>query len=130
LRAYQAAGEPVPALWTTLPLIALGFAVWQAIGLFQMRRFNRWFAIVFLGCWAIFLIWKAPVALRRPEVKLIPATVLFCVLIAFNLLSVWYLSRRSFREFAIQFVAEHDKEKHSRMMRKVAQKKILDDIRS
>jgi len=46
------------------------------------------------------------------------------------LLSVWYLSRRSFREFAVQFVTEYDKEKHSRMMQKVSQKKILDDIRS
>lgn len=75
------------------------------------------------------LMWNATVALRRPTVKLLPAVVLFSVLVAFNLLSAWYLSRRTFREFSVQFVAERDKEKHSRMMQKVSQKRILDDIR-
>jgi hypothetical protein len=49
--------------------------------------------------------------------------------VALNLLSAWYLYRRSFREIAVQFVAERDKEKHSRMMQKISQKKILDDLR-
>jgi len=128
-KAYQA-GEPVPWIWTILPLVALGFVVWQTVGLVRLRRFHRWFAIVFFSCWTVTLVWNATIVLRRPTVKLLPAIVLFSVLVAFNLLSAWYLSRRTFREFAVQFVAERNKEKHSRMMQKVAQKKILDEIRS
>lgn len=130
MKAYTAAGEPMPALWAILLLVAIGFVVWQTVGLIQLRRFNRWFAVVFFIWWAIALIWSSTIALRRPTVKLLPAIFIFSVLVAFNLLSAWYLSRRSFREFAIQFVAERDKEKRSRMMQKASQKKILDEIRS
>ena len=129
-RTYQAAGEPVPGLWSILPLVAVGFVVWQTVGLVRLRFFNRWFAVVFLVWWAIALIWNATIVLPRPTVKLLPASVFFSVLVAFNLLSAWCLSRRTFREFSVQFVAERDKEKHSRMMQKVSQKQILEDIRS
>jgi hypothetical protein len=54
----------------------------------------------------------------------------FSASVALNLLSAWYLSRRTFREFSVQFVAERDKEKHSRMMQKAAQKRMQDEIRS
>ena len=127
---YQAAGEPVPGLWSILPLVAVGFLVWQTVGLVRLRLFNRWFAVVFLVWWAIALIWNATIILPRPTVKLFPAIGLFSVLVTVNLLSAWYLSRRTFREFSVQFVAERDEEKHSRMMQKVSQKKILDDLRS
>jgi len=124
------AGEPVAVLWTILPLVAVGFVVWQTVGLVRLRLFNRWFAVVFLVWWAIALIWNATIILPRPTVKLFPAIGLFSVLVTVNLLSAWYLSRRTFREFSVQFVAERDEEKHSRMMQKVSQKKILDDLRS
>jgi hypothetical protein len=134
-RAYQAAGEAVPVLWTILPLVALGFVIWQTVGLVQLKRFNRWFAVVYFIWWAIALIWNSTAALLNPAVKPLPAIALFSVLVALNLLSAWYLSRQSFREFAVEFrverdkiLAERDKEKHSRMMQKVCQKKILDDV--
>ena len=126
-RAYQAAGEPVPVLWTILPLVATGFVIWQTVGLVQLRRFNRWFAVVFFIWWAIVLIWNSTIVLRLPTVKLLPAIVGFSVPVALSLLSAWYLSRRRFRECSVQFVAERDKEKHSRMMQKISRKKILDD---
>jgi len=47
------------------------------------------------------------------------------VLIAMNLFCAWYLSRRTFREFAVQFVAERERE----LMRIAAEKKTLDEIR-
>ena len=52
--------------------------------------------------------------------------VFFGPLLALNLSSVWYLSRRSFRDFAIQF----EKETHSRLMQKTAQKKVLDELKN
>lgn len=119
---YQAAGELVPALWGLLSFVAYGFAIWQTDGLIQLKRFHRWFAVV-LSTWSsAVLVWTATIELRRPTVKFIPAIVVFSVLIAFNLLSAWYLSRRSFREFAVQFVAEHRKERASSFAEEAAQK--------
>ena len=95
---------------------------WQTDGLIQLKRFHRWFAVV-LSTWSsAVLVWTATIELRRPTVKFIPAIVVFSVLIAFNLLSAWYLSRRPFREFAVQFVAEHRKERASSFAEKAAQK--------
>jgi hypothetical protein len=129
MNAYLAAGEPTPVFWFYAPLVAFGFVVWETVGLVRLRRFHRWFAVAFCTWWAIVLVWNSTIALRRPTVRLVPAILVFSVLVALNLLSAWYLSRRSFREFAVRFVAERDKEKHSRMMQKLSQKKILDDIR-
>lgn len=78
-----------------------------------MKRSNRWLAIAFFIWWALVLIWNSTTALRQPTVKLLPATLFFSVLVSFNLFSAWYLSRRSFREFAVKFVAERDTEKLS-----------------
>jgi hypothetical protein len=75
-------------------------------------------------------MWNATIALRRPTVRFLPAIIVFSVLIVLNLLSACYLSRRTFRDFAVQFVAECEAEKHSRMMQKAAQKRIQDEIRS
>jgi hypothetical protein len=125
-RAYQAAGEPVPVLWTFLPFVALGFVVWQTVGLVRLKRFHRWLAVIFFGWWSAILVWNATISLRQSTVKPLPAIVLFSVLIAFNLLSVWYLSRRTFREFAVQFVAE----RNSFLMQKTAEKRTRDEIRS
>jgi len=128
-KAYREAGEPIPVLWTTLPLIALAFVAWQTLGLVRLRRFHRWFAIVFFSSWSATLLWNANIVLRQPTAKLIPAIIAFSVLISLNLLSAWHLSRRFFREFAVQFVLEQKKERHSRLMQKAAQKKIRDEIR-
>jgi len=128
LSAYRAAGEPVPPPWDILPLLALGLSVWQTVGLVKLKRFNRWFAVVFCTWWAVALIWNATLALQRPGVKLLPVATFFSVLITFNLLSAWYLSRRRFREFAVEFVAERGRARHSPQMQELADNKILHDI--
>jgi len=110
-------------------ILAFTFVAWQAAGLSQMRRFNRWFAVVFFVWWSISLLWKSMTVLRVPTGKVITASLFISLLVALNLLSAWYLSRRSFREFAVQFVAERDKERNSRMMQEDAQTKLLDEIR-
>jgi hypothetical protein len=112
--ANQPAGAPLPPWLFYLPLLVFAFVVWQTVGLARLKRFNRWFAVVFFAWWAVALVWNATVALRSPTVKLLPATAFFSVLIGLNLSSAWYLSRRTFREFAVQFVAERAKEKQSR----------------
>ena len=125
---YQAAGEAVPALWYFLPLLACGFCIWQIVGLFQLRRFNRWFAVVFFLAWTTTMFGKYLV-FSGPLVK--PGRVLsfLSIIGIFNLVSAWYLARRSFREFAVRYVAEHKAERHSRLMQIAAQKNTLDEIR-
>jgi len=101
-RAYRAVGEPVPSLSEILRLLALGFSIWQTVGLVQLRPFHRWFAVVFCAWWAVALIWNATLALQSPTVKLLPAVAGFSTLITFSVLSAWYLSRRRFREFPLR----------------------------
>lgn len=58
--------------------------------------------------------------LQRP----VRAGVSVLVSCAVNVTIIWYLGRRKFRQFADEFVAEREKEKRSRMMQKVSEKKI------
>ncbi len=129
MKAYQAAGETIPMLWYNVEAVGFAVVAWLTVGLVQMRRFYRWFAVVFFVWWGIVLIWNARIVLHHPNVKPLRAALAFSLFVALNLSSAWYLCRRRFREFAVQFVAEHDKEKISRMMQKIAQEKVLDDIR-
>jgi hypothetical protein len=108
-----------------LGIIAVSFAIWQTIGLCQLKTFNRWFAVGFCGWHSAALVWNATVILPRPNVKLVSASILFTVLIGINALCIWYLSRRSFREFAVQFVAK----RKLGPMDEAAQEAIQADIR-
>jgi len=57
-KAYWAAGESVPVLWAILPVIALGFVVWQAVGLVRLKAFHRWFSVVFFSWRSLTLAWN------------------------------------------------------------------------
>jgi hypothetical protein len=126
MKAYQAAGEPIPIHWRYLPLAAFAFLVWQMVGLVRLKPFHRWFAVVFLIGWTLTLGWNFAVAASRTEVNVIRGAIVFSILILFNLASAWYLSRRSFRELAVQFVAERE----SQMMRNASQKAVQKEISS
>jgi hypothetical protein len=126
LKAYRAIGEQPPDLLRYLPLAALLFLIWQMVGLVRLKRFHRWFAVVFFVLWAFSLGWNFAVLTRSPETNLSRAVPLFSVLILLNLLSAWYLSRRSFRELAVQFVADREKE----LMRNASQKAVQMEISS
>ncbi len=94
-------GGQISVLGGILLLIATGFVIWQTIGLFLLRRFHLWFAVMFCSWWAVTLVWNSIFFLGR-----LSGFILVCF--ALNALSVWYLARRTFREMAVQFVAEHD----------------------
>src|SRR5215212_3573908 len=68
-KAYQVAGEPIPVLWILIPLVALGFVIWQTVGLVQLRRSNRWLAVVVFCCWSAMLVWKLTIGLRQSSGK-------------------------------------------------------------
>ena len=116
--------------WSYFSLVILTIIIWQAVGLFRMRRLNHWVAVGVLVCWtAAMLIY---VALRLIQGRGFPiqGIVLIPTAAALNILSAWYLMRRSFLDFAARFATERDKEKHSRMMQKISQKKVSDETRS
>src|SRR5262245_54167918 len=69
MKAYQAAGEPIPAFWYWLPLIAFAFWIWQTVGLVRLRPFHRWFAVIFFVCWAILLVWNLFVRLPQWDIN-------------------------------------------------------------
>jgi hypothetical protein len=120
----------VPAIaWTWLNLAAVIFVIWQIQSLVRLKRTNRVFAVALFAFWSLHLLTN--VVGRLPELENVARTVIavlsFCVL---NVASIWYLSRKSFREFADNFSNESDREKHSREMQKVAQKKVSDELRS
>ena len=126
---YQAAGELVPALWGLLSFVVYGFAIWQTDGLIQLKRFHRWFAVV-LSTWSsAVLVWTATIELRRPTVKFIPAIVVFSVLIAFNLLSAWYLSRALFESLRFSLWLSIGKSAHH-LSRKRQLRRTQDEMRS
>lgn len=124
-KAYQAAGEVVPVFWTFLPLAVLAFVIWQAVGLFQLKLLNRWIAIAFFAGWTLWILWHSVVVLASHSARVFFVTIFFLVLATPNLSCVWYLSRRSFREFASQFRKEKDEE----LMMRTAQRRVLDEVK-
>jgi len=118
------AGQPVPEWWTFLLFAGFAFLVWQTGGLVSLKSFYRWFAVVFFIAWSVTLIWRAPGLLSLPQAKPVRVAIFLSAIVAFNLASAWYLSRRSFREFATQYVAEQIKEKNTLAMQRIAQKKV------
>ncbi|MCX6900925.1 MAG: hypothetical protein NT105_19805 [Verrucomicrobia bacterium] len=106
--------------WVLCALIVVALpAAWLIIGLMKLNPIPRWVCIALLVCltaWSAFMftttLWTAlnvPVVRRDLEIRI--GLVFPFILITMNTISIWYLSRRSFREFAQQFVQERQKQK-------------------
>src|SRR5437870_371727 len=74
--------------------------IWHAFRVAQLKSFNRWFSVVFFLLWTLLSIVIASIRFQR------------------------YLTRRSFREFAVKYVTEHEQEKKLRDMQKFSQEQI------
>lgn len=109
-KIHHAAKNTASVVLSVLPVLSLALAIWLTVGISHLRRFHRWFAVVFFLLWTTSLIFHFPELLRSPNAKLLPLIVLFSVVFTLNLFSACYLSRRSFREFAVQFVIDYDKD--------------------
>jgi hypothetical protein len=121
--SHFAQGQALIELRNILSGIGGILALWHVARLLQLKSFSRWLSVGFFGLWTLTLAWNA-VALaprfEKPQ-RAIPALLVLAML---NVGSIWYLVRRSFRDFAVQFESEQAKEKHSRMMQKISQRKI------
>jgi hypothetical protein len=129
IASHFAEGQAFMELRNTLSGVGCILVIWHVFRLIQLKAFNRWFSIVFFGLWTMTLTWNSFMLAQRFEKpqRAIPALLTFAV---FNVASIWYLVRRSFRVFAIQFVSEREKEQNSRMMQKISRKKIQSGLQS
>ena len=99
---------------------------WHAFRVAQLKSFNRWFSVVFFLFWAVASI--ANVVNHFQRFRNYPRVLLFVFMFnAFNIACVWYLTRRSFREFAIKYVTEYENEKKLRDMQKISAKRVRNE---
>jgi len=115
-------------LWSALRGLLFILIIWHAFRLAALKRFNRSFSVVFFLWWTLAMTWNSIVLFHRfhNPLRTIPVLAAYAAL---NIASAWYLSRPSFRKFAVEFVAEREREKNSREMQKISQKKILNGKR-
>ena len=120
--------EQLAATSGLLSILIVWLVIWHLVRLVQLRFFNRWFSVAYF-LWCTFaLTWNMMVISQRVQrpFRLIISFSIFGLL---NLTSALYLMNRRFRKLAVQFVAEREKDKHSRMMQKCAEKAILKDLK-
>ncbi|MCX6900926.1 MAG: hypothetical protein NT105_19810 [Verrucomicrobia bacterium] len=106
-----------------LEVASFALSAWLVIGLIQLKPISRWICVVFLS-YPIAMtllagIDSASMILHTPEFRhrtlaLIAVAAGSILALTPSVLSIWYLSRRSFREFARQFVEERQKQKLER----------------
>jgi hypothetical protein len=96
-------------------------AIWHAVRLVQLKSFNRWLSIALFALFTLSLGLLLFVAVPKSPKPLIAAFSLttFAIL---NVLSIWYLTRKRFREFAVNYVSERQRETNLRAMQKASLK--------
>jgi hypothetical protein len=94
--------------WPSLSLglgLMLLVALWQGVRLLTLNAFSLKLAIIVFTCsTARFIL---IVSLLVPRAPILVRPVVGCsIYAALNIVCIWYLGRRSFRNFAAQFVIE------------------------
>lgn len=127
--AWQLAADPGLAspIWYLVPFVGLFAFIWLIRGLVRLQPFHRWFAIVVFVGSTVMVGWRAMVLRALTDVN-DRVYVFVSVAVALNVLCAWYLARRSFREFAVQYVADRKAYKHTRDMIAAAEKNYLHEI--
>ena len=122
-------GEDVAHLWASFRGLLLILVLWHVVRLIKLKPFNRWVSVVSFALATVSVIRFMFVVSQQSENPFM-VIVFSSISGLLSLTAGLYLAHRKFREYAIRFVAEREKEKHSDMMQKVSQKAILDDIPS
>jgi hypothetical protein len=129
LESYFPGDQDAAHLWGSFRGFLLILVLWHTVRLIQLKAFNRWLSVVSFVWATISVIYFTLIVSQKVES---PLRVVLAASISglLSTASVTYLAHPRFRDHAIRFVAEREKEKSSRMMQKISQKRILDDIRS
>ena len=129
LKDHLLAGKVDESLLNLLTGFLGILAIWHVIRLAQLKSFNRWFSVVFLGWWTFTLTWNCiAIFSQKPEHPRL--LLVFIIPAVLNLASIWFLVRRTFRELSVQFVVEREQERQSRLMQKTAKKSVEHEIRN
>jgi hypothetical protein len=102
--------------------------LWHASRLVQLKSFNRLLTIVFFSLWTVTLCFNSLILLQRSP-RSARAVVVLAIFALFNIVSIWYLSRKDFRDVAAQFVQERESFKNFQIMEKISQRRILKDLK-
>jgi hypothetical protein len=124
---YLSTGQDAASLWGSFRGLLLILVVWHALRLIRLKPLNRWLSVVsFFGATvsAIYFLLIGTRGLESPIAPIVGASLSGLL----SLTSGLYLAHKRFRECAVQFVLEREKEKNSRMMQKTSQKAILDGL--
>ena len=110
-------------IWRSFEGLVYILTIWHAFRVAQLKSFNRWFSVVFFLFWTLVSIANVAIQLQR---FLNHPRALFFVFVfdTLNIACVWYLTRTSFREFAVKYVTEYEQEKKLRDMQKFSQEQI------
>jgi hypothetical protein len=127
LKHWFAATDLAGRDWSSLRGLLFILVIWHTVRLVQLKPFNRWFSVAFLLLRTIMTIVGMLVFSLR-EQSPFPMIIGSALSGLFSLTSALYLAHRRFRELAIRFVAEREYPKHLRMMQKVSQKRILQEL--
>jgi hypothetical protein len=132
LKAHLPEGQMLVGLLQSIHLLVFIFVVWHIVRLIQLRALNRWLSIVFFLLWTAIMTGNSVVIFLSVYDRLHSPLRLLLVMLTFsalNIASACYLARRRFREFAVQFVAERESLRHSRMMQRISEKKLAHEVR-
>jgi len=128
LAALFSSAENAEAQWRPLGGALFILVVWHTVRLINLKAFNRWLAIVSFVWATVSITWFT--ILTVPNVPKPFAPIAMCIVIGMlNLTCAFYLVNRPFREFAVRFNSEREKEKNSRMMQKASRKAMLKEFK-
>jgi hypothetical protein len=108
-------GETQPSLLSILVLPGLALIVLLLVNFVRLNRVSHWFCIAHLSFWTLsftcrlaILLWRALSAEKsRPSTRGVVVVILFSLfIVSLNVASVWYLSRREFREACKLYLKE------------------------
>ena len=107
LATIDPANGTVTPFWVPpLTLLVFGSLIWQVIGLLRMRAFHRWIAVTAHLYFTAVSTWNYLHMLAAEPQSPVLTTAAWLGMSIFNVGLVWFLSRRSFRDIAAQYVAE------------------------
>jgi hypothetical protein len=127
-RIYLSDGPEAEKIWRSAGGLLLILLVWHVVRLIRLQPFNRWLSAVsfFLATISvIYFLFIRIHELERPFAAIAGGTISGLL----SLTSGLYLAHKRFRERAVQFVLERDRDKNSRMMQTASAKAILKELK-
>jgi hypothetical protein len=109
--------------WDSARALALLVVIWHCVYLIQLRAFNRWFSVFVFGFWTLVITLNLFTRFHQFQFP-VRVTVAILTFDALNLACIFYLVRKKFRSFAVDFVIERKRERYSRILHEDSLRRI------